>query len=147
MKAANTANYLTGITGFFYSYDDIPTKGCFSKGDSMYFGIGGTYEELNEIELLGDKKRILCDDEETGESLVDLVAQSWKNEQGLADLLLQKIEESLSSSPSVSQSWSCGPISRRRHLPFDVDRRSYSQLTTIYSTRQVCLQALAGAHH
>lgn len=37
------------LTGYFYSNVDIPTKGCFVKGDSMYYGTGGTDAEMNDF--------------------------------------------------------------------------------------------------
>jgi hypothetical protein len=49
------------LTGYFYSNDDIPTKGCFIKGDSMFFGTGGTSAEMNDSDLEGAKTRVWCD--------------------------------------------------------------------------------------
>ncbi len=49
------------LTGYFYSNDDIPTKGCFIKGDSMFFGTGGTNAEMNDSDLEGAKTRVWCD--------------------------------------------------------------------------------------
>ena len=49
------------LTGYFYSGDDIPTKGCFIKGDSMYFGTGGTDREISGSDLEGAKTRVWCD--------------------------------------------------------------------------------------
>ena len=36
-------------------------KGCFSKGDTAYFGMGGTSEQKSESPLSGLKERIWCD--------------------------------------------------------------------------------------
>jgi hypothetical protein len=56
MKAAGA------LTGYFYSGGDIPNKGCFTKGDSMFFGTGGTDAEMNESDLGGEMKtRVWCD--------------------------------------------------------------------------------------
>jgi hypothetical protein len=49
------------LLGYFYSKSDIPTKGCFVKGDSMYFGTGGTLAEMRISDLSGEKKRVWCD--------------------------------------------------------------------------------------
>ena len=48
------------LTGYFYSNVDIPTKGCFVKGDSMYYGTGGTDAEMNDSDLGAAKKRVWC---------------------------------------------------------------------------------------
>ena len=49
------------LTGSFFSYGDIPTKGCFIKGESMYFGTGGTDAEINDSDLDGVQERVWCD--------------------------------------------------------------------------------------
>lgn len=50
------------LTGYYYSNGDIPNKGCFIKGDSMFFGTGGTDAEMNESDLGGEMKtRVWCD--------------------------------------------------------------------------------------
>jgi len=49
------------LMGYFYSNIDIPTKGCFVKGDSMYYGTGGTDSEMNDSDLGVAKKRVWCD--------------------------------------------------------------------------------------
>lgn len=48
-----------GFTKFLTS--NYPTKGCFSKGDTAYFGIGGTTDQKSESALSGQKQRIWCD--------------------------------------------------------------------------------------
>ena len=50
-----------GTLSTFYSYDDVPTKGCFIKGENMYFGSGGTVTEMNESDLDGVQERVWCD--------------------------------------------------------------------------------------
>ena len=54
----SAAGYLTGE---FHSYGDIPTKGCFIKDENMYFGIGGTDEEMKDSDLAGIQERVWCD--------------------------------------------------------------------------------------
>jgi hypothetical protein len=49
------------LTGTFYSYGDVPTKGCFIKGENMYFGSGGTVTEMNDSDLDGVQERVWCD--------------------------------------------------------------------------------------
>ena len=49
------------LTGTFYSYGDFPTKGCFIKGENMYFGSGGTVTEMNDSDLDGVQERVWCD--------------------------------------------------------------------------------------
>jgi hypothetical protein len=50
------------LTGYYYSNGDIPNKGCFIKGDSMFFGTGGTDAEMSESDLGGEMKtRVWCD--------------------------------------------------------------------------------------
>lgn len=63
----NAAGYLTGE---FYSYGDIPTKGCFIKDENMYFGIGGTIEEMMDSDLNGIQERVWCDATATSSSTV-----------------------------------------------------------------------------
>ncbi len=49
------------VTGYFISNSDIPTKGCFVKGDNMYFGTGGTLSEMMISDLTGVNERVWCD--------------------------------------------------------------------------------------
>ena len=49
------------LMGSFFSYGDVPTKGCFIKGESMYFGTGGTDAEINDSDLDGVQERVWCD--------------------------------------------------------------------------------------
>jgi hypothetical protein len=49
------------LTGSFYSYGDIPTKGCFIKENSMFFGTGGTADEMYTSDLDGVQQRVWCD--------------------------------------------------------------------------------------
>ena len=37
------------------------TKGCFSEGDTAYFGIGGDLEDMFIDPLPGNKERLWCD--------------------------------------------------------------------------------------
>lgn len=48
--------------GSFYS-GNYPTKGCFSKktNNNVYFGTGGSIEDMSTFELQGVKQRIYCD--------------------------------------------------------------------------------------
>ena len=46
------------INGQFYTSADYPIKGCFIKGDNVYFGAGGTDEEMAEP-LDGEAERIM----------------------------------------------------------------------------------------
>jgi hypothetical protein len=48
------------ITGFLYAGDDFPTKGCIVKGGNVYFGSGGTVEEMSEP-ITGMKERLWCE--------------------------------------------------------------------------------------
>jgi hypothetical protein len=50
------------LGGTFYSSSDFLTKGCYTKNNNVYFGIGGTYEEKAETSLVGDLVRVFCDD-------------------------------------------------------------------------------------
>ena len=49
------------LTGSFFPYGDVSTKGCFIKGESMYFGTGGTDAEINDSDLGGVQERVWCD--------------------------------------------------------------------------------------
>lgn len=50
------------LGGTFYSSSDFLTKGCYTKNNNVYFGIGGMYEEKVETTLVGDLVRVFCDD-------------------------------------------------------------------------------------
>ncbi|KAL3764631.1 hypothetical protein ACHAW5_001824 [Stephanodiscus triporus] len=56
-----TMNAAGDLTGYFYSYDDIPTKGCFIKNENMYFGTGGTIDEMSDADVDGEQERVWCD--------------------------------------------------------------------------------------
>jgi hypothetical protein len=53
-------NNASTLTDHFYSNDDLPMKGCFIKGDSMFFGTGSMNAEMNESDLEGVKTRVWC---------------------------------------------------------------------------------------
>lgn len=44
-----------------YKVGDHPTKGCFSKGETVYWGTGGTDDDKSDSPLSGEKQRIWCD--------------------------------------------------------------------------------------
>ena len=50
------------ITGYFY-VDDWADKGCFAKGENVFFGTGGTVEEMTETDLPGVRERLYCEPE------------------------------------------------------------------------------------
>jgi len=54
-------NAAGALTGYFYSYDDIPTKGCFIKNENMYFGTGGTIDEMSDSDVDGEQERVWCE--------------------------------------------------------------------------------------
>jgi len=45
----------------FYVDASYPSKGCFSKNDKAFFGLGGTDEEMGEADLPGLQERIWCE--------------------------------------------------------------------------------------
>eukprot|EP00584_Thalassiosira_punctigera_P001199 CAMPEP_0172544424 /NCGR_PEP_ID=MMETSP1067-20121228/14593_1 /TAXON_ID=265564 ORGANISM="Thalassiosira punctigera, Strain Tpunct2005C2" /NCGR_SAMPLE_ID=MMETSP1067 /ASSEMBLY_ACC=CAM_ASM_000444 /LENGTH=100 /DNA_ID=CAMNT_0013330989 /DNA_START=25 /DNA_END=324 /DNA_ORIENTATION=+ len=45
---------------------DWSTKGCFSKGVNVFFGRGGTVEEMLESDLPGGQERIWCSGSPSG---------------------------------------------------------------------------------
>ncbi|KAL3816963.1 hypothetical protein ACHAXA_011751 [Cyclostephanos tholiformis] len=49
------------INGYFYASDDIPTMGCFLKGENVFFGAGGTFEDMIVSDLPGGQERIWCE--------------------------------------------------------------------------------------
>jgi hypothetical protein len=56
-----TAMHTAGVlTGYFYAGDNFPTKGCVLKGEHVFFGSGGTLEEMSTF-LTGKKERIWCE--------------------------------------------------------------------------------------
>ena len=63
--------------GSFYS-GNYPTKGCFSKktNNNVYFGTGGSIEDMSTFELQGVKQRIYCDIE----PIVQVVSPTNNNE-------------------------------------------------------------------
>lgn len=46
--------------GYFYS-GNFPSKGCYTKNNNVWFGTGGTYEEMAETDLPGILTRVWCD--------------------------------------------------------------------------------------
>ena len=56
-----TAMHTAGIlAGYFYAGGNFPTKGCVLKGESVFFGSGGTLEEMSTF-LTGKKERLWCE--------------------------------------------------------------------------------------
>ena len=50
------------ITGYYY-VDSWADKGCFQKGENVFFGTGGTVEEMTETDLPGVRERLYCEPE------------------------------------------------------------------------------------
>ena len=50
--------YSTNLDSFYVG--DYSAKGCFSKNDSIFFGIGGSEEEMKEAGLPGLQQRVWC---------------------------------------------------------------------------------------
>ena len=50
--------YSTNMDSFFVG--DYSAKGCFSKNDNIFFGIGGTEEEMKEADLPRLQQRVWC---------------------------------------------------------------------------------------
>ena len=49
------------IDGYFYASSDFSTKGCLMKGENVFFGIGGTDDEMTASSLPGEQLRLVCD--------------------------------------------------------------------------------------
>ena len=47
--------------GIFYTSPDYPTKGCYQKNEKVFFGSGGTVEDMSLTELPGVQQRLWCD--------------------------------------------------------------------------------------
>merc|ERR1719356_650035 len=45
----------------FISGANLPSRGCFTKGDKAYFAGGGTAEEVSRADLAGLQERLWCD--------------------------------------------------------------------------------------
>lgn len=56
-----TMNNAGVIRGYFYSSVEFPTKGCVLKEDNIFFGTGGTAEEMAETDLPGKQVRVWCE--------------------------------------------------------------------------------------
>ena len=48
------------INGRFYAASDYPVKGCFRKGQNVYWGIGGTVVEMTELMPNTKMIRVVC---------------------------------------------------------------------------------------
>lgn len=51
-----------------YYVGNYDAKGCYSKGDAVYFGVGGTVEQKSTSSLAGGKERIWCGAEQSNQS-------------------------------------------------------------------------------
>jgi hypothetical protein len=52
------------IDGHFYSSEDFSTYGCFLRGENVYFGLGGTFDDMMVSDLPGTRERVWCIAEE-----------------------------------------------------------------------------------
>ncbi len=57
-KVCNRQRHELGIGTYYVG--DYTTKGCFYRGDTAYFGVGGTIQEKSKSDLQGGKVRIWC---------------------------------------------------------------------------------------
>ena len=55
--------FLSLDTGGHFHTGDFPSKGCFAKNGNVFFGMGGTDEEMEEAGLPGILTRVWCDDD------------------------------------------------------------------------------------
>ena len=50
------------LGGSYYHRSEYTTKGCFVKGDNVFFGTGGSIDEMSSTQLKGEKQRVWCDE-------------------------------------------------------------------------------------
>jgi hypothetical protein len=55
------SKFLTLDTGGYFYSGNFPSKGCYTKNNNVWFGTGGTYEEMAETDLPGILTRVWCD--------------------------------------------------------------------------------------
>ena len=58
--------FLSMDTDGYFSSGTFPSKGCYMKNNNVWFGSGGTDEEMAETELPGILTRVWCDIMEVG---------------------------------------------------------------------------------
>ena len=58
--------FLSMDTGGYFYPGTFPSKGCYMKNNNVWFGSGGTDEEMAETELPGILTRVWCDITEVG---------------------------------------------------------------------------------
>jgi len=63
-KQCNARRQQLGMAGFHQADYDIPSKGCFSKGGRVYFGIGGSKHDMTTPDLPGKRERLWCNQED-----------------------------------------------------------------------------------
>lgn len=73
------------INGSFFTDDDYQTKGCFMKGENVYFS-PGTMDDMSAATITGKKVRLWC----TSEEVVD------------DDNILIRIDDSITKAPTYS---------------------------------------------
>lgn len=58
-----------------FASDTFPSKGCFTKNNNVFFGMGGTYEEKAAENLPGNLTRVWCDGEKEAQAFTVFIKE------------------------------------------------------------------------
>ena len=138
------------LNGSFFAGADFPIKGCFIKGDHVYFGAGGTLEEMTET-LTGKTVRIMClkttrvPSSSPSMSSLPTSAPSTSFPPSYAPSLssLPTSAPSTSVPPSYTPTWDTGRTLKRLVTSYKSDRSSAGIMFDVQAKNPIMIRGLS----
>ncbi len=138
------------LNGSFSAGADFPIKGCFFKGEHVYFGTGGTLEEMTET-LTGKTVRIMClkktrmPSSSPSISSLPTSTPSTSSSPSLAPTLSVSPTTAPSNSlaPSYTPTWDTGRTLKRLVTSYKSDRSSAGIMFDVQAKNPIMIRGLS----
>ncbi|KAL3817799.1 hypothetical protein ACHAXA_005832 [Cyclostephanos tholiformis] len=138
------------LNGSFYAGEDYPIKGCFIKGEHVFFGAGGTPDEMAET-LSGQTVRIMCmkttrvPSSSPSLSSLPTSAPSKSLPPSYAPSLSTSPTStpSTSFSPSYTPTWETGRVLKQLKTSYASDRSSAGIMFDVQAKHPIMIRGLS----
>lgn len=136
------------LIGRFYAASDYPTKGCFIKGENVYWGMGGTVAEMTDV-LTGTKMtRVICREQTTmspSVSILPSLAPSKTGKPSAAPTIsaVPSSTPSISSFPTLTPSWDLGRVLKQLDTSYNSDRSSAGIMFDLQAKNPIMIRGLS----
>ena len=136
------------ITGRFYAASDYPVKGCFRKGQNVYWGIGGTTVEITELMPSTRMIRVVCYEQSSNSPSVSTAPSFAPSKTGKPSFMpsmsaAPSSTPSTSSFPTLMPSWDLGRVLQQLDTSYNSDRSSAGIMFDVQAKNPVMIRALS----